>query len=78
MDGDCNLYSNLKYSIDKAKNITLNKFIFSLGIRHIGQENAKLLAKHLQDKKNLLVLIKIMTLNPFSILMVLEKFKFHQ
>ena len=42
--------SNLKYSIEKSKNITLSKFIFSLGIRHIGQENAKLIAKHLQSK----------------------------
>ena len=44
--------SNLKYSIDKSKNITLNKFIFSLGIRHIGQENAKLISKHLKYKEN--------------------------
>ena len=44
--------SNLKYSIEKSKNLTLNKFIFSLGIRHIGQENAKLIAKHLQKKEN--------------------------
>ena len=47
--------SNLKYSIDKSKNITLNKFIFSLGIRHIGQENAKLIAKHLKYKENFLI-----------------------
>ena len=32
---------NLKKSIQKSKNISLDKFIFSLGIRHIGQENAK-------------------------------------
>ena len=44
--------ANLKYSIEKSKNLTLNKFIFSLGIRHIGQENAKLIAKHLQKKEN--------------------------
>ena len=44
--------SNLKYSINKSKNISLKKFIFSLGIRHIGQENAKLIAKHLQNKEN--------------------------
>ena len=29
----------------KKKNITLEKFIYSLGIRHIGLENAKLLSK---------------------------------
>jgi len=41
--------SNLKYSINDKKNISLEKFIYSLGIRHIGQENAKLLAKHLKS-----------------------------
>ena len=35
---------NLKNAIDKAKNISLNKFIYSVGIRHIGQENAKILS----------------------------------
>ena len=43
---------NLKYSIEKSKNLSFNKFIFALGIRHIGQENAKLIAKHLQNKEN--------------------------
>ena len=37
---------NLKYSINQKKNISLEKFIFALGIRHIGLENAKLLSKH--------------------------------
>ena len=36
--------NNLKLAIDKSKNINLEKFIFSIGIRHIGQENAKILA----------------------------------
>jgi len=44
--------SNLKYSIEDKKNISLEKFIYSLGIRHIGQENAKLLAKHLKSADN--------------------------
>ena len=35
---------NLKTAINQAKNISLNKFIYSIGIRHIGQENAKILA----------------------------------
>ena len=35
---------NLKKAIDKAKVISLNKFIYSIGIRHIGQENAKILS----------------------------------
>ncbi len=43
--------SNLKYAIEESKKITLEKFIFSLGIRHIGQENAKLLSKHFKTVK---------------------------
>jgi len=37
---------NLKYSINEKKNISLERFIYSLGIRHIGLENAKILSKH--------------------------------
>ena len=37
---------NLKYSINQKKNISLERFIYALGIRHIGLENAKLLAKY--------------------------------
>ena len=33
-----------KKAILKSALITLDKFIFSVGIRHIGQENAKILA----------------------------------
>ena len=43
---------NLKYSIQEKRNISLEKFIFSLGIRHIGLENAKLIAKNLKTAKN--------------------------
>ncbi len=35
---------NLKKAIKKSKLINLDRFIYSLGIRHIGQENAKTLA----------------------------------
>ncbi len=35
---------NLKEAIKKSQQIALDKFIFSIGIRHIGQENAKILA----------------------------------
>ena len=45
LDGWGNLsINNLKRAINKSKNISLEKFIFSIGIRHIGQENAKILA----------------------------------
>ncbi len=42
---------NLEKAIEKSKIISLDKFIFSLGIRHIGQENAKLLSKYFQSIK---------------------------
>ena len=35
---------NLKKAINKSKNINLDRLIYSIGIRHIGQENAKILA----------------------------------
>ena len=44
--------TNLKFSIEKKKIISLERFIYSLGIRHIGQENAKLIARHLKSALN--------------------------
>ena len=43
---------NLKYSINQKKNISLERLIYSLGIRHIGLENAKLLSKHFMSFSN--------------------------
>ena len=50
--------ANLKYSIDLRKNISFEKFIYALGIRHIGLENAKLIAKNLKTLKNFVSLSK--------------------
>ena len=50
--------NNLKYSIEEKKNISLNRFIYSLGIRHIGIEGAKLISKNLKTSKNFLRLNK--------------------
>ena len=36
--------NNLKKAVEKSKKISLDRFIYSIGIRHIGQENAKILA----------------------------------
>ena len=36
--------NNLRKAIEKSKIISLERFIYSIGIRHIGQENAKILA----------------------------------
>ena len=55
--------SNLKFSIEEKKKISLEKFIYSLGIRHIGQENAKLLAKHLKSINNFLKLSTVKDLD---------------
>ena len=48
--------SNLKESIEKSRDISLEKFIFSIGIRHIGQENAKIISSYLKSIKNFLKL----------------------
>jgi DNA ligase (NAD+) len=40
---------NLFLSINSRRKITLDKFIYALGIRHVGQENAKLLAKNYKN-----------------------------
>ncbi len=44
--------NNLYASIEKARNVSLNKFIYSLGIRHIGEMNAKILAKEFKTAEN--------------------------
>jgi len=55
--------SNLKYSINIKKTIPFEKFIFALGIRHIGLENAKLISKNLFSIKNFLLLSKTKKFN---------------
>ncbi len=47
---------NLKYSIDKKKKVSFERFIYSLGIRHIGLENAKTLSKYFKSLPNFLSL----------------------
>ena len=43
--------NNLKKAIKKSQIISLEKFIYSIGIRHIGQENAKILASFFSSIK---------------------------
>jgi DNA ligase (NAD+) len=47
---------NLRNSINKSSKILLDKFIYSLGIRHIGQENAKLLGNFFKSITKLIEL----------------------
>jgi len=44
--------NNLKKAIKRSSSISLDKFIFSVGIRHIGQENAKILAEYFGSIKH--------------------------
>lgn len=46
--------SNIVAAIDKSRETTLNRFIFALGIRHVGEATAKDLAKHFGKVDNLL------------------------
>jgi len=49
-------YMNLVSSIEKSKTISLDKFIYSLGIRFIGEINAEILAKELKNINNFISL----------------------
>ena len=55
--------NNLKYSIDQKKKISLDRFIYALGIRHIGIETAKLISRHVKTSKNFLNLQNDNSLN---------------
>ena len=55
--------ANLKYAIEEKQNISFERFIYSLGIRHIGFENAKLIAKTLRLPGNLVNLSNKTKLN---------------
>ncbi len=55
--------TNLKNSIEKSKKISFQKFIYSLGIRHIGIENAKLIS---ENTKNISSFIKIVKSKKFE------------
>ena len=50
--------NNLRNSIEKSKTVTLQKFIYSLGIRHIGAENAKIISDNLKNISSFIEIIK--------------------
>jgi len=49
---------NLKYAINEKKNISIERLIYSLGIRHIGLENAKLISKYFKSFSKFKALFK--------------------
>ena len=55
--------NNLKFSLEEKKKISLERFIYALGIRHIGIENAKLISRFVKNSKNFLLLSKDNNLN---------------
>ncbi len=62
--GELSVY-NLRASIEKSKNVTLQKLIYALGIRHIGMENAKLITDKVKSISNLFKIIKEKKFNEF-------------
>ncbi len=49
---------NLLVAIEKSRNVPLEKFIFALGIRHVGEVTAKLLAREYGSANNWLDVMK--------------------
>ena len=50
--------NNLKSSIEKSKKVSLQRLIYSIGIRHIGIENAKLISDNVKNISNFIEIIK--------------------
>ena len=50
---------NLQQAIEKSKNLSLDRFIYSIGIRHIGQENAKIIAQFFSSVKEFTKLFQL-------------------
>ena len=59
---------NLKKSIENSKKVTLQRFIYSIGIRHIGIENAKLISDNVNNVNNLIETIKKNQLDKFLLI----------
>ena len=59
---------NLKKSIENSKKVSLQRFIYSIGIRHIGIENAKLISDNVNNINNLIGIIKKNQLDKFLLI----------
>lgn len=58
---------NLFKNIEKSKNVSLPRFIYALGIRHIGEQNAKLLAKEFGSYSNFIAQMELLSKNDTEI-----------
>ncbi|MCZ6903870.1 MAG: NAD-dependent DNA ligase LigA, partial [Rickettsia endosymbiont of Ixodes persulcatus] len=58
---------NLFKNIEKSKNVSLPRFIYALGIRHIGEQNAKLLAREFESYNNFISQIELLSKNDSDI-----------
>ncbi|MCC8461708.1 MAG: NAD-dependent DNA ligase LigA [Rickettsia endosymbiont of Ecitomorpha arachnoides] len=54
---------NLFKNIEKSKNVSLPRFIYALGIRHIGEQNAKLLAREFSSYANFIAQMELLSKN---------------
>ena len=57
---------NLRRSIEKSKNVSLHRFVYALGIRHIGNENAKLISENVVNISDFIQIIKTNNFHKFS------------
>ena len=78
-------FNNLINSIENSKNIDLDKFIYSLGIRFIGEVNSAILAKEFKNIQNFIlaskktdVLSNIDGLGPKAIKAIKDFFSYNQ
>ena len=78
-------FNNLINSIENSKNIDLDKFIYSLGIRFIGEVNSEILAKEFKNLPNFIlaskktdILSNIDGLGPKAINAIKDFFSYNQ
>lgn len=59
--------ANLFNNIEKSKNVSLPRFIYALGIRHIGEQNAKLFAREFGNYDNFITQMELLKKNDSEI-----------